>query len=69
VEAGALTPTHARALQRIADRIKADTLERNRLIVEAHRDGASLREIAQHAGVSHVAVLKIVRKAESSAPQ
>lgn len=57
-----MTPTQARALQRVADRIKADTLERNRLIVEAHQDGASLREIAEHAGITHVAVLKIIRR-------
>lgn len=36
------------------------TAERNRLIVEARDAGASLREIAEHAGISHVAVKKIL---------
>lgn len=57
-----IDPKQARALQRLADRLAADTSERNRLIVEAHHGGASLREIAEHAGITHVAVLRIIRK-------
>ena len=59
-----IDPKTARALKRAADQIAAATAERNRLIVEAHRDGASLREIEKHAGISHVGVLKIVRRAQ-----
>lgn len=58
-----LDPPQARALARLAARLAADTEERNRLIVEAREGGASLREIAEHAGITHVAVLKIIRKA------
>ncbi len=38
------------------------TLERDRFIVEASQAGASLREIARCAGISHVAVMKIIRR-------
>lgn len=58
-----LDPKLARALTRAADKLEAATTERNRLIVEAHQDGASLREIAEHAGITHVGVRKIIQKA------
>ena len=51
----------ARQLRRAAAKIEQGTSERDRLIVEAHQAGASLREIAEHARVSHVTVLKIIR--------
>lgn len=35
-------------------------------VLEAHRAGESLRKIADAAGMSHVAVLKIVRGAEGA---
>lgn len=52
----------ARQLHRAAVKIEQGTSERDRLIVQAHQAGASLREIAEHAHISHVAVLKIIRK-------
>ena len=33
---------------------------RNRVIIEAHGEGGSLREIAEAVGLSHPAVMKIV---------
>lgn len=56
-----LSPEIATKLDRIARRLHADRVARDRLIVEAHQAGASLREIAKAAAISHVAVLKIVR--------
>jgi len=47
----------------ISARLKADTAERDRLIVEAHKAGASLREIEKVAGITYGGVLKIIRKA------
>lgn len=38
--------------------------ERKRLIIQAHREGASLREIGIRAGLTHVAVMKILRDAD-----
>jgi DNA-binding NarL/FixJ family response regulator len=52
----------ARRLRRTADQIATATADRERLIVEAHRAGASLREIAEHAGITHVAVMKLIRR-------
>ncbi len=57
-----LDPKLARSIRRAADQASTATLERDRLIVEASRAGASLREIAEHAGISHVAVMKIIRR-------
>lgn len=39
----------------------ADRTERDRLIIEAHQAGATLREIAAAAGITHVAVHKIIK--------
>lgn len=52
----------ARAIRKAADQLAAATEERNRLIVAAHNDGASLREIAEHAGITHVGVKKITER-------
>lgn len=57
-------PDLARRLTKIAARLDADRVERDRLIVEAHGRGASLREIAKVAGITHVAVRKIIRAAD-----
>lgn len=35
---------------------------RNRLIIEAHRSGAGLREIAAAGGLSHMTVKRIINK-------
>ena len=61
-----LDPKQARAIQRLADRIEADLDQRNSLIVEAHNDGASLREIAEHANMTHVAVMKIIKRTKGT---
>lgn len=49
-----------RRLRTAGEKVAEWTTERNRLIAEAHRDGASLRAIGDAAGISHVAVRKIV---------
>lgn len=55
----------SKQLARIASRLESDRAKRDELIIEAHRRGASLREIAACAGLSHVAVLKIIRAANT----
>lgn len=57
-----LDPTRARAIKKAADQATAATQERNRQIVAAHQEGASLREIAKHAGITHVGVKKIIER-------
>jgi hypothetical protein len=52
----------AKQLRQAADKIEEGHQERDRLIVEASKAGASSREIAAHAGISHVAVQNIIRK-------
>lgn len=59
-----LDPKLARAIRRAAERAAEATTERDRLIVAASQSGASLREIAEHAGMTHTGVMKIVRRAE-----
>lgn len=53
----------ASRLKRLSTRLAADRTERDRLIVEAHAAGASLREIEKVAGITYGGVLKIIRKA------
>lgn len=56
-------PDIAKRLRRTTSRLLAASaieLERNRLIIEAHEAGASLREIAKEAGLTHVAVKRII---------
>lgn len=52
------------ALQRRLDRVIADieklTAERDQLVIQAREGGASLREIAAHAGMTHVGVKKLL---------
>lgn len=57
-----LTPATRKALQRAAKQYDNWRQERNTLIGRAHAEGASLREIAAHTGITHVAVLKILRQ-------
>jgi lambda repressor-like predicted transcriptional regulator len=38
------------------------TERRNALIVQAHKDGASLRKLADLTGLSHTAIAKIVKR-------
>lgn len=50
----------ARQIERAVKRIERDTEERDRLILLAYAQGASLREIAEVAGITHVGVKKLV---------
>lgn len=50
----------AKRLDRAAAKIRSGTDERDHLILEAHAQGASLREIASHAGMTHVGVKKVI---------
>lgn len=52
----------ATQLRKAARQIEEATEARDHWIMEAHGYGASLREIAEHAGITHVAVMKIIRK-------
>lgn len=59
---GMLDRTIARKLRSAARSIEDGIEARDQFILEAHEAGASLREIAEHAGITHVAVLKIIRR-------
>jgi hypothetical protein len=52
----------ATQLRKAAKDLSEATERRNHWIHEAHSFGASLREIAEHAGITHVAVMKIIRR-------
>lgn len=58
----------AKRLRRAADHQERWLKERDELIRLAHIDGASYREIAAAAGLSHVGVMKIVNKGTSLEP-
>lgn len=55
--------TTAAKLATAARQITDWTTKRDDLIREAHANGASLRDIAEHAGITHVGVMKIVKRA------
>jgi len=57
---------HLKAVRRASRRRTAATTAFREAVVEAHQSGESLRAIAAEAGLSHVAVLKIVRGAEEA---
>ena len=58
-------PTDLAAKLRRASRRQRDALaERDRLILEAHRAGGTLREIAALVGLSHPSVLNIIQRDE-----
>ena len=59
------TPTSMLKLVRYASR-NADvaTSKRDAAIREAHRAGASLREIATESGISHMSVKRIIERAD-----
>ena len=61
----AIDPDLARDLTRAADRIERLTEERNKLVLRAFAQGASLREIAKLAGMTHVGVKKLVDRIEA----
>lgn len=56
----------AKKLRKAAEAVDRAIAERNAAILEAHRAGHSLRAIGEVVGVTHVAVLKIVRKGGAS---
>ena len=49
-------------LRRVAKKIAALMAERHRLILKAHAEGASLREIGNAIGVNHVTVKNIIER-------
>lgn len=55
---------HLKAVRRAARRRVAANEAFREAVLEAHRNHDSLRAIAAEAGMSHVAVLKIVQRAE-----
>jgi hypothetical protein len=56
-------PEIIRRLRRTGAAVDKAVADRNAAIVEAVAGGASLRAVAKEVGITHVAVLKIVRKA------
>ena len=57
---------HLKAVRRAARRRVIAGTQFRMAVIEAHQSGESLRSIAAEAGMSHVAVLKIVRGAEGA---
>lgn len=55
----------AKRVRSVAQAAEKKREQRDQLIFEAHEAGASLREIAALAGLSHVGVMKIVAKLEA----
>lgn len=51
-----------RALQRAGQRASDAVEARNAAIVEAHQAGATLREIGEAVGLTHVGVMKIINR-------
>lgn len=56
----------AKRLRRTGLAVTKAVADRNSAILEAHAAGCSLRDIASEVGITHVAVLKIIRKADAS---
>lgn len=57
-----LDATTAKSLRRNATMLDRWRQSRDNTIREAHAAGASYREIAEHVGLSHVGVMKIIAK-------
>lgn len=55
-----MDPAIARRLRAIANKLGELDAERAELILQARADGASLREIAEVAGMSHVGIKKLI---------
>lgn len=53
-------PALQRRLDTVVRRIDELTAERDQLVLQARDEGASLREIAAHAGMTHVGVKKLI---------
>lgn len=56
----------AKKLRRAGAAVTKAVAERNAAIVEAHTAGCSLRDIASEVGITHVAVMRIIRKVSES---
>jgi DNA-directed RNA polymerase specialized sigma subunit len=56
-------PDLVRQLRNAVKRATTATEERDRLIVELHRQGASLRAIGEVAGMSHAGVQRVLDRA------
>ncbi len=54
----------ARQLAGLAETLEDAAEQRERLIVVAHNAGASLREIATAAGMSHIGVRKLIQRVQ-----
>ena len=52
----------AKRIRSAAQRISRGTAERDQAIIDAAEAGGSLREIAALAGITHVGVMKIIRR-------
>ena len=50
------------ALRRARARVERARADRDRLVVQAHAEGASLRTIGDAAGLSHVGVAKLLAR-------
>lgn len=59
-----MNPDTAREISRASKQIRAFTQRRNEWIVQAHREGAGLREIARKAELTHRAVAKIIERTQ-----
>lgn len=57
-----MDPATARRLRAIANRLNELDAERAQLILQAHAEGASLREIGEVAGMSHVGIKKLLTR-------
>lgn len=60
-----IDPALAKRVRAVAQAAEKKRQERDELILEAHGAGASLREIGDLVGLSHVGVMKIVKRGNS----
>lgn len=63
-----IDPALAKRVRAVAQAAERKRQERDQLILEAHEAGASLREIGELVGLSHVGVMKIVNRGTSNVP-
>lgn len=63
-----IDPALAKRVRSVAQAAEKKRQERDQLILDAHEAGASLREIADLVGLSHVGVMKIVNRGTSNVP-
>lgn len=63
-----VTAEQRQALQRAAKNLAAASAERDKLVISAYQEGASLREIADLLGVNHVTVRNIIQRNRQAEP-